>query len=79
MNDDEIREGIAQVARAHLGWEGGLPGDTPLVEALRLDSLRLLTLVVELEDHFRVVIEDDDAAGLERVDDLVAMLRRRLA
>lgn len=78
MTDEEIREGIARVARTHLGWDGPLPDDTPLVEALRLDSLRLLTLVVELEDHFRVVIEDEDADGLETVADLVAVVRRRL-
>ena len=78
MSDDEIRAGIAEVARVHLGFQGALADDTPLVEALRLDSLRLLTLVVELEDRFRIVIEDADADGLVHVGDLVAAIRRRM-
>jgi acyl carrier protein len=79
MTDAEIRAGIAQVARQHLGYDGPLDDDAPLVEVLRLDSLRLLTLVAELENHFRVILEEGDEAGLERVGDLVAVLRRRLA
>ncbi|MDP2313364.1 MAG: acyl carrier protein [Pseudomonadota bacterium] len=78
MTDTEIRAGIAEVARAHLGYEGELLDDTSLVEALRLDSVRLLTLVAELENHFRVVLEDGDEAGIEHVADLVAVLRRRI-
>lgn len=78
MTDADIRAGIADVARAHLGLEGDLADDTPLVEALRLDSVRLLTLVAEVENHFRVILEDGDEAGIERVGDLVAVIRRRL-
>ncbi len=78
MTDAEIRAGIAAVARAHLAYDGPLDDDTPLVDTLRLDSVRLLTLVAELENHFLVVLEEGDEAGIERVGDLVAVLRRRL-
>ena len=79
MTDDQIRDGVAHVARTHLGYDGPLDDDTLLVQALRLDSVRLLTLVAELENEFRVVLEDGDEAGLERVGDLVAVIRRRSA
>ena len=79
MTDDQIRDRVAHVARTHLGYDGPLDDDTLLVEALRLDSVRLLTLVAELENEFRVVLEDGDEAGLERVGDLVAVIRRRSA
>ncbi|MES2644948.1 MAG: acyl carrier protein [Myxococcota bacterium] len=78
MTDAEIRAGIAHVARTHLGFEGDVQDDTELVEALRLDSVRLLTLVAEVENHFSVMLEDGDEAGIERVADLVAVIRRRL-
>ena len=78
MTDAELRAGIAHVARTHLGYDGDIADDTSLVEALRLDSVRLLTLVAELENHFRVVLEDGDEAGIETVGDLVAVLRRRM-
>ncbi|MDP2309195.1 MAG: acyl carrier protein [Pseudomonadota bacterium] len=78
LTDAEIRDGIAHVARAHLGFEGTVEDDTPLIEALRLDSVRLLTLVAEVENHFRVMLEDGDEAGIETVGDLVTVIRRRM-
>lgn len=77
MSDDELRAGLAEVARRHLSYEGPLSDDTPLVEAMRLDSVRLLTLVAELENHFKIILEDGDEAGIESVGDLIAVLRRR--
>jgi acyl carrier protein len=77
MTDAEILDGIRSVARAHLGHDGPVELDTVLVEALRLDSVRLLTLVAEVENHFAVILEDGDEAGIERVEDLVAVIRRR--
>ena len=78
MKQTEIIEVIAQVARESLGWEGALSPETPLVSALELDSLRMLTLVVELEDRLRVCLEEGDEAALLTVGDLAALLERRL-
>ncbi len=78
MKQTEIIEVIAQVARESLGWEGALSPETPLVSALELDSLRMLTLVVELEDRLRVCLEEGDEATLLTVGDLAALLERRL-
>jgi acyl carrier protein len=79
MTDDELRAGIAEVARLHLGYDGPLTDELPLIEALRLDSVRLLTLVAELENHFKIILEEGDEAGIETVGDLMAVLRRRSA
>jgi acyl carrier protein len=78
MTETEIVEGIAGVARKALDWDGELSAETPLVSALELDSLRMLTLVVELEDHFRVCLEEGDEQDLATVGDLASLLRRRL-
>lgn len=75
--DDEILRGIADVARAHLGWEGVLSPEMSLAEVLALDSLRRLTLVVEVENRFRVCLEEEDEAAIETVADLVVAIRRR--
>ena len=53
--------------------------ETPLIEALGLDSLRMLTLVAELENRFHVCFEDGDEVGLITVGDLMTVLRRRLS
>lgn len=74
-----ILAGIAEVAREHVGWHGELSAGMRLVEDLRLDSLRLLTLAVEVENRFRVALDEEDEAGIESVGDLVAVVHRKLA
>jgi acyl carrier protein len=78
MSDEAILAGIADVARAHLGWEGTVTPDLRLLEDLRLDSIRLLTLAAEVENRFRVLLDEADEAGIETVGDLIAVVRRKL-
>jgi acyl carrier protein len=74
-----ILAGIAEVARKHLGWEGPVTPEMRLVEDLRLDSIRLLTLAAEVENHFEVLLGEEDEAGIETVSDLVRIVERKLA
>jgi acyl carrier protein len=74
----DILEGIAEVAREHLGWEGPLTADLRLIEDLRLDSVRLLTLAAEVENRFRVMLDEGDEAAIVTVGDLVETVRRKL-
>ncbi|HEX4964857.1 MAG TPA: phosphopantetheine-binding protein [Thermoanaerobaculia bacterium] len=78
MSDDMILAGIAEVAHTHLDWEGAVTPDLRLVEDLRLDSIRLLTLAAEVENRFRVLLDEADEAGIETVGDLIAVVRRKL-
>jgi len=77
-DDAEILAGVAEVARRHLGWQGEMGRDQPIVETLKLDSLRLLTLVVEIENHFRVMLDEGSEQGIETVGDLVDVIRSKL-
>jgi acyl carrier protein len=78
VSDEVILAGIAEVARAHLGWNGIVTSDLRLVEDLRLDSIRLLTLAAEVENRFRVLLDEADESGIETVGDLVAVVRGKL-
>ncbi|MEO6193462.1 MAG: acyl carrier protein [Thermoanaerobaculia bacterium] len=78
MSSEAILAGVAEVARVHLGWEDPLTPDMRLVEDLRLDSIRLLTLAVEVENRFRVRLDELDEGGIETVGDLVATVKRKL-
>lgn len=78
MNDILILEGIAEVVRQRLDWQGPLTMDMRLVEDLRLDSVRLLTLAAEVENRFRVLLDEADEAGIQTVADLVGVVRRKL-
>jgi acyl carrier protein len=78
MNDEAILTGIGEVARTHLGWAGDVTPEMRLVEDLRLDSLRLLTLAAEVENRFRVLLDEGDEAAIETVGDLVRIVRGKL-
>jgi acyl carrier protein len=78
MSEAEILAGVAEVARIHLGWTDPLKPEMRLVEDLRLDSIRLLTLAMEVENRFRVRLDELDEGGIETVGDLVATVRRKL-
>jgi acyl carrier protein len=78
MNDEAILAGILEVAHLHLGWDGKLTPDMRLIEDLRLDSVRLLTLAAEVENRFRIFLDELDEGAIETVGDLVALVRRKL-
>ena len=75
-NDEKILKGIVEVAHAHLGWCGELRPEMHLVEDLELDSLKALTLALEVENRFKVYLDQD--GDLVTVGDLVAAIRRQL-
>ena len=75
-SDAQIIDGIASVARAHLDWDGTLRPEMRLVEDLELDSLKSLTLALEVENHFRICL--DDQVEILTIGDLVEMIRERL-
>ncbi len=68
---------ILRIAREDLRLDGDPSPDEPL--AGRLDSLALLSLVVAVEDRFRVVLADDDAAGTRSLADLARLVAARAA
>lgn len=78
MTDQAILEGITEVVRLHLGWEGPLVPEMRLVEDLRLDSVRLLTLAAEVENRFRIFLDEADELAIETVADLIAIVRRKI-
>jgi acyl carrier protein len=66
---------ILRIAREELGIEERpVPGEAL---AAKLDSLALLGLVVAVEDRFRVVLEDGDAAGTRTLEDLARLVAAR--
>ena len=76
LTREEILTGIAEVARIHLGWVEPLDTDLRLVEDLELDSIKSLTLALEVENHFRVCL--DEEAGIITVGDLVRVVEEHL-
>ena len=78
MTDAEILAGLQNVAEQHLDFEGRLEPKTPLVETFRLDSIRLLTFVVETDNHFQICLEEGDEEGIQTAGDLVVLVKQHL-
>ena len=79
MTRQQILEGIGRVIREHLHLSTLVTEDTGLTNDLQLDSLKQLTLVVELENYFRIRFDSGDEEGLETVGDIVSLIDRRLS
>jgi acyl carrier protein len=73
----EVLDEIRRVLREELALQREPRPEDDLVTDLQLDSVGLLTLVVGLEDRFRVVLTEEDAAGVRTVSDLCALVERR--
>jgi acyl carrier protein len=76
MQRQEILDGIREVARIHLGWDGVLTPELRLVEDLGLDSLKSLTLALEVENRFRIAL--DEAGEIVTIGDLVDAILERV-
>ena len=74
---DEVLVEIRRLLRDEVGLSRAPePGDD-LVHDLQLESVGLLTLVVGLEDRFRVALREEDAAAVRTVAELAALVLQR--
>lgn len=56
----------------------GITADTRLQEDLDMDSVRLVDLVLGLEDEFGINIEDESIEKIKTMGDLVELIKRKL-
>jgi acyl carrier protein len=76
---DEILHTVEKLAHDHLEWSGPVTPEMDLIEDLQLDSLKLLTLAVQVENHFQICFEPEEEAEIRRVSDLVSVVDRKLS
>jgi len=77
------REGVLEKVREHLSTELEVPAEeitesTRLREDLDADSLDLYELVMELEDTYGITVSEEEAAGIETVQQAVEFVAGRL-
>ncbi len=76
--DDVVRE-IQRICDAELRLARPIAPALQLARDLGLDSLAAMILAVGLEDRYRVRLNEQDAATLVTVADLVSLVQRRCA
>ncbi len=69
MDSASVRDAITTILRQEARWEGPLP-EGGLDQ--HFDSLQRLSLVVAIEDHFRICLDPEDEQRIHSVDDLIA-------
>lgn len=69
---ERIRKTLARVA----GTEVSIDADTNLVEQFALDSVKVLDLIMEIEDEFDISIPLNLMADVQSVHDLVEVIHR---
>jgi len=75
MSPEEIQEELVQLVKTKLRYEGPLDqGEL----ADTLDSVQRLTLVVAIEDHFRICFDPDDEQQIRDLNDLLRMIGKKL-
>jgi len=78
VSRDDILGGVREVLRAHCEVDRPVDASTEIAADLELDSLKQLTLVVELENRFEICFEPGDEQGVVTIGDVVDLVQRTL-
>lgn len=76
QTDQEILAGLANIIKEETGLEAdAVQLDKSFTEDLDIDSLSMMTIVVNAEEQFDVRIPDDDVKNLSTVGDAVTYIK----
>ena len=70
---DTVKSMIAKQLRAD---ESTITLETRLVEDLKADSANIMVMIMDLEDQFGIMVEDDQIMKLKTVGDVVSYIEK---
>jgi len=73
-----VEEVLVSILKTHCRVTTEFRPELRLAEDLGLDSIGLLTLALELENHYRVRLEENPAAPPTTLGDLAELVKGRL-
>ncbi|MEO7752471.1 MAG: acyl carrier protein [Terracoccus sp.] len=80
QSEQEILEGLAEIVNEETGLDtGDVEMDKSFTEDLDIDSLSMMTIVVNAEEKFGVRIPDDEVKNLKTVRDAVTFIHNAQA
>ena len=75
FTDDEVLTGLAEIVNEETGVPAGdVQLDKSFTDDLDIDSLSMMTIVVNAEEQFGVRIPDDEVKNLATVGDAVSFI-----
>lgn len=76
LSEQEILSGLAEIINEETGLpEGDVQMDKNFTDDLDIDSLSMMTIVVNAEEKFEVKIPDDEVKNLSTVGDAVTYIK----
>ncbi|MBC9956944.1 acyl carrier protein [Yimella sp. cx-51] len=76
QSDQEILEGLAEIVNEETGLDvSEVQSEKSFTEDLDIDSLSMMTIVVNAEEKFGVRIPDDEVKNLTTVGDAVTYIK----
>lgn len=80
MPRDEIRQILLELFEAETGEAiTSLQDDQSLAEQLGLDSVDMVSLIMQLERRFKIRLAHEELAGAQQVGQLLSLVQRKLA
>ncbi|QDV35407.1 acyl carrier protein [Tautonia plasticadhaerens] len=81
MRDPQLFDAVCALIRSVVKLDPSVPiaPESTLVDDLGVDSLDLVSVFLEVQDAFGVVVDEEDLNGIVSVADLVAYVEGRRA
>ncbi len=81
MTQDEVFERVVKILTPYVKNQAALDGvdlKTHILEDLKVNSARLVDVVLEFEDAFDIEIADDDVDSVETVGSAVSLIQSKV-
>ena len=81
MEEKEIFDRILTILKPFVKEGAALEKATPethIIDDLKVNSARLVDVIIQAEEAFDIVIEDDDADGIRTVGDTVHIVAQKI-
>ena len=82
MTRDEIFAKVIEIVRPYVKNEEALANvrdDTDILQDLKVNSARLVDVILNFEDEFDIEVEDEDADAVNTVGDAVSLIEGKLS
>ncbi len=82
MSKEEIFDKVVAILKRYTKNEDALTGvssSTNILEDLRVNSARLVDVILDFEDAFDIEIADEDADGVTTVGDALQLIELRIS
>jgi len=81
MEENKIREEFVNILRAYVKDPellNSVTNDTHILNDLKVNSARLVDIIIKCEDVYGISIDDDDADKIRTIGDAVSVIKEKI-